>query len=44
MLEPTIVLSDFPEGYEKAKSLLAHIPEENRDAYLRAFIHMLMTM
>jgi|GEM_PF-2424008 len=43
MPEPTIVLGNYPEGYEAAKELLSHIPEENRDAYLRAFLQILMT-
>jgi len=43
MAEKEIVATDYPEGWEKALSLLGHIPEERREAYLKGFLQTIMT-
>lgn len=38
-----IKFSSYPEGYEKAKSLLTFIPEDNRDAFMKSLCHQILT-
>lgn len=37
-----IRLTDYPEGWEKAKSMLTDIPEDQREGYLFGYAATLM--
>lgn len=37
-----VEITSYPEGWEKAKSLLTHIPEDEREGYLFQFAFCVM--
>lgn len=39
----SIRFDSYPEGYEKAKSMLTFVPEEARDAFMKNLVHQIIT-